>query len=558
MSEAEDSCKASGKECHFVAPRPITRGVLSAPVDHTGPNEQLSRIDALERQVAELTRTSQEEFRQLKDAMANLSQGYTIQTSAQQPPSTNAIHSPEHFASHDRARAVISNSGSSPRFEGSSLLTKGILSEDQCLELFDFFHQNCNDTIAFFDSINVSTKTILQTPILLATICTIGARASRSSLYEICRLEAESLIQQTMVGPTPDLLSLRAVMIYATWHHANRIWGHAVNLGYELGLHTAALSLDNPAAVQNADTVERARTWLSLCVVDLINNLNAPFFISNIQRYTKLGTPLLSSKYFRTVDYRIAAYLELFGIAADAKESMSPEMIQASPLSDETKELFDSYNLKVDTLFHNVCNNVDPLYQTFSRPQDRNRMLIPYSFVRMYINGVSLHGLSPSRILVDPAHIQLVRTAIEAAKMMLRAALQSLNFQKSLSYSIDYSGAILILATNFLSKAVFVAHQYIDVPSIVHMFHRVLEIFRNSNAPAYVSSLEKTIVKVSEINGGAGPSTPITPGWSGNSQVPRTEGVLFDILGSTVEFVSDSVGLLSLLIFIGWQTEREL
>lgn len=73
-----------------------------------------------------------------------------------------------------------------------------------------------------------------------------------------------------MVGPTTDLLSLRAVVIFATWHHANRIWGHAVTLAYELGLHTAALSLTNPDAVQNADTVEKARTWLSICVVDLM------------------------------------------------------------------------------------------------------------------------------------------------------------------------------------------------------------------------------------------------------------------------------------------------
>lgn len=73
-----------------------------------------------------------------------------------------------------------------------------------------------------------------------------------------------------MVGATPDLLSLRAVMIYATWHHANRIWGHAVMLAYELGLHTAALSLSSPAGVEDADTVEAARTWLSLCVVDLM------------------------------------------------------------------------------------------------------------------------------------------------------------------------------------------------------------------------------------------------------------------------------------------------
>lgn len=54
--------------------------------------------------------------------------------------------------------------------------------------------------------------------------------------------------------------------------------------------------------------VRQELTWLS-------NNLNTPFLISNIQKYTKLGALLLTSKYFRTVDYRIMAYLELFGIA---------------------------------------------------------------------------------------------------------------------------------------------------------------------------------------------------------------------------------------------------
>lgn len=72
------------------------------------------------------------------------------------------------------------------------------------------------------------------------------------------------------------------------------------------------------------------------------------------------------------------------------------------------------------------------------------------------------------------------------------------------------------------------------------MFRRVANIFRESNAPAHASSLEKMIIKISDISGGLG-TTYASPGWSTTYEIPGAEGVLFDIVGNETEFISDSV-----------------
>lgn len=44
------------------------------------------------------------------------------------------------------------------------------------------------------------------------------------------------------------------------------------------------------------------------------HNTNKTYFVSEIDRYTRLGSDLTSTPYRRNVDYRIRAYLEIYGI----------------------------------------------------------------------------------------------------------------------------------------------------------------------------------------------------------------------------------------------------
>lgn len=111
-------------------------------------------------------------------------------------------------------------------------------------------------------------------------------------------------------------------------------------------------------------------------------------------------------------------------------------------------------NAALDTWFHRVHNSIDPLYQTFSKPQDRNRLVIPYAFARLcvrpdcllqrrltmhrYINGRVIDAGTLSGAIHDAEHFALaaVNAAVDAAFLLLSTAFDSKALAQSLRYTI--------------------------------------------------------------------------------------------------------------------------
>jgi hypothetical protein len=128
--------------------------------------------------------------------------------------------------------------------------------------------------------------------------------------------------------------------------------------------------------------------------------LNRPFLIFHLREYLPLSKKLLSSPHFRSVDYRIQAWIEAFiiagarlhifvfsstdSLAADAKGTFKdPKILQSRLMVEQILNLLISFDERVDAWFYKVNSGVDPLYQTFPSKQDRDRLMVPYGFIRM-------------------------------------------------------------------------------------------------------------------------------------------------------------------------------
>ncbi|RDW82344.1 hypothetical protein BP6252_03456 [Coleophoma cylindrospora] len=494
-------------------------------------------INRIEESLKELTEASTSAIKQLQDAVADINKRLNSQGPSGGVPvqissfTSSPLHSLIEAMESDGNPTLRPTTFDNRLGRERNLVEKGIITMAQCIELFHFYREHCNGVVACIDSINEPLAKILQSPLLLATLCTIGARALRSKLYQTCRLETDALIQKTFTAPKCDLPTLKAMMLYATWHRSARILGHMLSLCYEMGLQKAPLALTDPSKPPEPEIVEMARTWLSFCCIDMLNSLHGPYLISNVLYYATLGRSLCSSPHFRTVDYRIMAYLELYAIAGEAKASLTKEALSSRPLSVDTQELFLSLNAQLDTWFHKISNEIDPLYQTYSTPQDRNRMLIPYASVRMYINGSILYGIEPTSVLEDAVE-ELLGNAVEAGKILLRTALQSSSFKTSLRYTIDYSGSALFLAIHFLYKAVLVARRNVNVASITDILRRVVQLFKQADATEHAETVERMLARI---------TTPDNQSLLLTSNYDRfeMENVMYDIQGSATEFVSD-------------------
>lgn len=88
--------------------------------------------------------------------------------------------------------------------------------------------------------------------------------------YQTCLEEADNLVKKTFSGPTPDLLSTKALMLLAAWTGRARLWGYVASVAAELKLNTAVLQLGDESLQPSEKTVDHARTWLTLCCFDLM------------------------------------------------------------------------------------------------------------------------------------------------------------------------------------------------------------------------------------------------------------------------------------------------
>lgn len=126
--------------------------------------------------------------------------------------------------------------------------------------------------MAILDGVTESFEMVRQEPVLLAAVCTVGARAftNKSALYQKCLAEVISLSSSLTFGPQPSLLALRGIILTSAWHRSDRLWGMVLPLAYEMGLHHDALRLAQDAAQMSQPEIERARTWLSIFCFELM------------------------------------------------------------------------------------------------------------------------------------------------------------------------------------------------------------------------------------------------------------------------------------------------
>lgn len=100
-------------------------------------------------------------------------------------------------------------------------------------------------------------------------ICAIAARAIKPGKYRQLLANIDQLITSTFQGPTPDLLTLYAILLYTVWTGRLRLLGYVASIAGEMKLHEAALQLDEEGVEHTEFLVSRARGWFTLCCIDL-------------------------------------------------------------------------------------------------------------------------------------------------------------------------------------------------------------------------------------------------------------------------------------------------
>ncbi|KAJ0413377.1 hypothetical protein BJY00DRAFT_61260 [Aspergillus carlsbadensis] len=456
-------CRTSRAECVFVPPKPIRGPSGMADVGESTSD----KLTLLERRIDAMEARHRAEMQDMQSAISRLASG-----------------SPSVLRSNTSIDASQPTPLPSAPCGGEDIVARGLVTATEWEELYDFFRENCRTVIGFVDiEMYFSHQIARKHPFMATVICVLASRAIRPEKYQTYLDAADELIKDTFAGPTPDCHFVRALMLLNAWTGRTRLWGYVASISAELGLNTAALQLGDTAIEITSDLVQRARTWFTLCCFDLMLNLNRPFVINKMREYLPFAKVLLTSPFCQPVDHRICAYIVGFTITADAKAQLPRSQLHSSPLGQEEIRLLTSFNQRIDGWFHKINTTIEPEYQTFTDRQDRNRFLIPYAFMKIFINGFALHGIGSDNGVQDPSRLAFVQTALDNACLLIRTQFESDNFRRRFRYTIDYNGTTTYQAINFILKAIQAAYQYIQCGEALTALRKAAQMFEEAGAP---------------------------------------------------------------------------
>ncbi|KAJ5438499.1 uncharacterized protein N7458_009497 [Penicillium daleae] len=333
-----------------------------------------------------------------------------------------------------------------------------------------------------------------------AVIRAIASRAVRPETYQSHVAAVDTLIMQTFQGPITDLLGVYAMIVFLTWTGRTRLMGYVASVATELKLHEAAIVIGDQDTEHTPELVENARAWFTFCCLDLQTNLSKPYVINNMRQYLGYAKYLVMSPYHRPVDNRICAYIQGFIITGDLKGKLQNSQMRSKPLPQAAIDLLTSSDEAVDKWLHEMTNKFHPLYQTFSEKQDRNRLLVPFAFMKLYINGLVLQGMgSADDLKSDPVRIEFIRRALESASLMIETQHESTNFRRSFKYSIDYTGIPLYYAISFILKALPLAYSFVDPRHLLNRVEQAAEIFEEGGAQDTANELRRDSDRIAAL-----------------------------------------------------------
>ncbi|PYH48086.1 fungal specific transcription factor domain-containing protein [Aspergillus saccharolyticus JOP 1030-1] len=386
----------------------------------------------------------------------------------------------------------------------------GTVRENEWEELYTFFDEKCRTVIAFMDDQLYSAAHIVRKhPLMSTVICVIASKAVRPDKYASYLAAADRLISATFSGAV-DLHTVQAMMLLVAWTGRHRLWNYIISLAVELGLNRAARSLADVSIEHTADLVGSARTWFSLCSFDLMMNLDRPSAIHNIVDYLSVAARLLVSPHCRPVDYRLCTYLQGFAITAEARAQIPVSELQLHPLPESVAQVLTSLDEKIDRWFYHINNSMEPLYQTFARKQDRNRFMVPYAFLKTYVNGLALRGMETQHGRLDPNRIPFLQIALDSTCLLLQTQFESKDFRQMLPYSGDYNLVTTYHAIDFIPKALRVSRGVVNGGLVLLRLRQGAQMLEEAGATVAASEvreevqlLEQTMQASSPLEGAA-------------------------------------------------------
>ncbi|TYJ55342.1 hypothetical protein B9479_003957 [Cryptococcus floricola] len=160
------------------------------------------------------------------------------------------------------------------RSECPDPLMAGIMTEEVCAELFDFYFRHLNATVALLDSVlHAPDRCRNRSPLLFTAVLAITSRVIRPKLYPQSLLLANRMVGQAVEFGVCTLEVIQALCLLTHWKKADddTAWvrvGIAIRMAQMLGLDKTSPRPLPRDEMRAREVLNRERIWFNLIMAD--------------------------------------------------------------------------------------------------------------------------------------------------------------------------------------------------------------------------------------------------------------------------------------------------
>ncbi|KAJ9104788.1 hypothetical protein QFC19_003929 [Naganishia cerealis] len=227
-----------------------------------------------------------------------------------------------------------------PRNAFPDVITKGLVSESECRELWDIFFSGCHLFIPLWDrSYDVFESFVVRTPFSFDGMMAVASKIRTGNgpldqTYHRALEEAQGIARSTLFGPVVRKEAVMAVLILAAWSQNG--WlpsGHALRMGLDMHLHKALEKLNDNKSLagqtrsvsEERDLVVSARIWMNCYLNDHMLSLGTgrPLMLKDDES-VRGARILLNHPMESETDVRLIACVELMNHKVRVWETLHP------------------------------------------------------------------------------------------------------------------------------------------------------------------------------------------------------------------------------------------
>ncbi|KAG8968751.1 hypothetical protein FRC03_006207 [Tulasnella sp. 419] len=394
------------------------------------------------------------------------------------------------------------------------VVDKGIISEEEALQLYNIYFSGCYRLLAVFDpTVDTFPEIRRRSSFLFASLLTVAAKVRDGpqppSETQLALLkEATDLAKERLFESTGKIEDVQALLLLAGWSHSmgGVGWltaGHAIRVAVELNINKALLRLEKrmlAGVPQESDRmlVQAARTWLALYVFEyqISFGTGRPAMMRSDGAIMKAKQVLLNHSLSLPTDARLVSTCDLL-----TRQSVIHERLgEIEEFDDDpgVSEILEEARSNIDSWL----DEWDRYMSTTQNPEGffRASASIQRSYAHLFYNCIVLRNLkSPADIkTLSPQMKAVAMHAITSAKECIMICLENKEYRDGLRFAVLYTLTCAAFAALFLLRFARFFPQEIQMEETMSMVAALADILSQVPAVQFAVCLRKMLASTEQ------------------------------------------------------------